>query len=36
MVEHERGYHNFIQGLRNRGELAEIFRSAGIAVENGS
>ena len=36
MVEHERGYHNFIQGLRNRGELAGIFRSAGIAVEDGS
>ena len=34
MVEHERGYHNFIQGLRNRGELAGIFRSAGIDVDD--
>jgi pimeloyl-ACP methyl ester carboxylesterase len=32
MVRHEHGYHNFIQGLRNRGELVEIFRAAGIAV----
>jgi pimeloyl-ACP methyl ester carboxylesterase len=32
MVGHERGYHNFIQGLRDQGELAEILRSAGIAV----
>jgi pimeloyl-ACP methyl ester carboxylesterase len=34
MVEHERGHHNFIQGLRSRGELAEIFRAAGIAVSD--
>ena len=32
MVGHEHAYHNFIQGLRNRGELAEIFRAAGIAA----
>ena len=32
MVAHEHGYHNFIQGLRNRGELAGIFRDAGIPV----
>jgi hypothetical protein len=31
-VAHEHGYHNFIQGLRNRGELASIFRDAGIPV----
>ena len=36
LVAHERGYHNFIQGLRNRGELTEIFRSAGLAVGDGS
>jgi pimeloyl-ACP methyl ester carboxylesterase len=32
MRGHERGYHNFIQTLRNRGELAEILRAAGIAA----
>jgi pimeloyl-ACP methyl ester carboxylesterase len=32
LVRHEHGYHNFIQGLRNRGELTQIFRTAGIAV----
>ena len=31
MIGHDRGYHNFIQGLRNRGELEGIFRSAGLA-----
>jgi pimeloyl-ACP methyl ester carboxylesterase len=31
MIGHDRGYHNFIQGLRNRGELEAIFRSAGLA-----
>jgi pimeloyl-ACP methyl ester carboxylesterase len=31
MHAHERASHNFIQGLRNRGELPEIFRAAGLA-----
>jgi pimeloyl-ACP methyl ester carboxylesterase len=30
MIAHDRAYHNFIQGLRNRGELAEILGSAGL------
>jgi hypothetical protein len=31
---HERGYHNFIQTIRNNGELAEILRLAGVeAIE---
>jgi pimeloyl-ACP methyl ester carboxylesterase len=30
MRPHERGYHNFIQTLRNNGELSEILRVAGI------
>jgi len=32
MIPHERGYHNFIQGLRNRGELRDIFQSAGLTT----
>jgi pimeloyl-ACP methyl ester carboxylesterase len=32
MVGHDRAAHNFIRGLRNRGELPEIFRAAGLAV----
>jgi pimeloyl-ACP methyl ester carboxylesterase len=31
LIGHDRAYHNFIQGLRNRGELAEIFRAAGLS-----
>lgn len=30
MVGHDQGAHNFIRGLRNRGELPEIFRAAGL------
>ena len=33
LVGYERAYHNFIQGLRNRGELSEIFRAAGIGPD---
>ncbi|PWU24096.1 MAG: hypothetical protein C5B48_07485 [Candidatus Rokuibacteriota bacterium] len=30
LIAYERGAHNFIQGLRNRGELNEIFATAGL------
>ena len=32
LIAHERGAHNFIQGLRNRGELREIFAAAGLTA----
>jgi len=32
LIGHERGYHNFIRGLRDRGELREIFNSAGLTA----
>jgi pimeloyl-ACP methyl ester carboxylesterase len=32
MIGYERASHSFIQGLRDRGELVQIFRSAGIAT----
>jgi pimeloyl-ACP methyl ester carboxylesterase len=30
LIAYERAYHNFIQGLRNRGELRDIFSAAGL------
>jgi pimeloyl-ACP methyl ester carboxylesterase len=32
LIPYERGAHNFIQGLRNRGELREIFAAAGLTA----
>jgi pimeloyl-ACP methyl ester carboxylesterase len=32
LIPYERGAHNFIQGLRNRGELQEIFATAGLTA----
>jgi pimeloyl-ACP methyl ester carboxylesterase len=34
MVGHDRAAHNFIRGLRNRGELPGIFRAAGLDVRS--